>query len=86
MGAAAVLLFHVPDQAKALSEIRRVLRPGGHLYAATGGAANLRELAAFKPDRDNGFGRESRFGLENGVICLRGASRMSNCTDTMTPW
>jgi hypothetical protein len=45
--AAAALLFLVPDQAKSLSEIRRVLR---HLHAATAGAANLRELAALSSD------------------------------------
>src|SRR5439155_6255128 len=31
------MLYHVPDRAKALNEIRRVLRPGGRLYAATNG-------------------------------------------------
>jgi SAM-dependent methyltransferase len=38
------MLYHVPDRARALSEIRRVLRPGGHFYATTVGQAHLHEL------------------------------------------
>src|SRR5579863_101034 len=38
------MLYHVPDRAKALSEIRRVLKPGGHLYAATNGKNHMHEL------------------------------------------
>lgn len=38
------MLYHVPDRPRALSEIRRVLRPGGRLYAATGGRDQFREL------------------------------------------
>jgi ubiquinone/menaquinone biosynthesis C-methylase UbiE len=29
------MLYHVPDRSRALSEIRRVLKPGGYFYAAT---------------------------------------------------
>lgn len=38
------MLYHVPDRAKALAEIRRVLRSGGRFYAATNGQKHLREL------------------------------------------
>ena len=38
------MLYHVPDRTKALSEIRRVLRPGGRFYASTIGQSHLREL------------------------------------------
>jgi SAM-dependent methyltransferase len=38
------MLYHVPDRARALAEIRRVLRPHGHFYATTVGQAHLREL------------------------------------------
>jgi ubiquinone/menaquinone biosynthesis C-methylase UbiE len=38
------MLYHVPDREKAYSEIHRVLRPGGRLYAATAGRNHLRQL------------------------------------------
>ena len=38
------MLYHVPDKAKALTEIRRVLKPGGRFYAATNGLDHMREL------------------------------------------
>jgi SAM-dependent methyltransferase len=38
------MLYHVPDRERAYAEFRRVLRPGGKLYAATNGTRHLREL------------------------------------------
>jgi SAM-dependent methyltransferase len=38
------MLYHVPDRAKAFSEIRRVLKPEGRFFAATNGPAHMREL------------------------------------------
>lgn len=40
------MFYHVPDRPRALAEIRRVLRPGGRIYAATGGRDQFRELIA----------------------------------------
>lgn len=40
------MLYHVADLDRALSEIRRVLRPGGRLYASTVGRDHLTELDA----------------------------------------
>lgn len=38
------MLYHVADQAKAVSEFYRVLRPGGVLLITTNGMDNMREL------------------------------------------
>jgi ubiquinone/menaquinone biosynthesis C-methylase UbiE len=38
------MLYHVPDGAKALAEIHRVLKPGGVFYAATNGRDNMHKL------------------------------------------
>ncbi len=43
------MLYHVPDRARAFGEIRRVLRRGGHFFAATNGQAHMRELEDFVP-------------------------------------
>jgi len=66
------MLYHVPDRERALAELRRVLRPGGRLFAATNGQNHLRgmtELVApfvsiAAPDRSN---YERGFSLENGA-------------------
>jgi SAM-dependent methyltransferase len=38
------MLYHVPDQDAAVREIKRVLRPGGYLLAATNSGRNMPEL------------------------------------------
>jgi len=38
------MLYHVPDRPKAIAEIKRVLKPGGHLIAATAGDQHMREM------------------------------------------
>jgi SAM-dependent methyltransferase len=64
------MLYHVPDRSRALSEMRRVLRHGGRLYAATNGRAHMGELWAWvrRVAPDVGLSRdESRaFTLDNG--------------------
>ena len=65
------MLYHVPDRAKALGEIRRVLKPGGHFLASTFGDTDMRALEDWirrvKPDYQRpAFG----FILENGAAQL----------------
>lgn len=64
---AAWMLYHVPDLDRALSELARVLRPGGRLVAVTHGRDNARELA----DLLGGERPEYSFSAENGEDELR---------------
>ncbi len=66
------MLYHVPDRRQALAEIRRVLRPGGRLYAATNGEEHMQVLfdlaqrvAPDFPFAHMKFNRRA-FTLENG--------------------
>jgi SAM-dependent methyltransferase len=62
------MLYHVPDLDCAIEEIRRVLRPGGKLYAATNGLNHMRELTALLTDLLGVVPdmTAARFNLENG--------------------
>ncbi len=65
------VLYHVPDQAKAMRELRRVARPGGRVVMATNGARNnermyeVARLAASDLGRTDRFPRWSPFRLED---------------------
>lgn len=68
------MLYHVPDRPKALAEIRRVLKPGGHLVAATVGEAHLQELSGWlrSIDQDYEISRPtSAFNLGSGAAQLK---------------
>ena len=38
------MLYHVPDRTKAIEEVRRVLKPGGHLIATTVGGNHMKQM------------------------------------------
>lgn len=69
------MLYHVPDLARALSEIRRVLQPEGSLYATTVGLNHMAELR--NVPRKLGIGTLdsseqtiAQFNLDNGAGVL----------------
>lgn len=72
------MIYHLPDMAAGIQAFRRVLKPGGTLFAATNGAAHMAELddllhqmaldeglVTFLPKRSG-----LRFRLENGADLL----------------
>ncbi|MBN1045239.1 methyltransferase domain-containing protein [Clostridium botulinum] len=70
------MLYFVTDIEKALSEIRRVLKPNGIFYVTTNSCNSMIELnklaEKFDPNLDiNNNGLSSRFDLENGEKMLK---------------
>lgn len=67
------MLYHVPDRPKAISEIRRVLRTGGHLMATTVGEGHLKQLDEWVrrfTHQDYDSFAVDLFTLENGMSQL----------------
>lgn len=72
------MLYHVPDRAKAIAEMRRVLKPDGVVFTATNGATHMQELHALMERFDyqrgdwlQGFMNDAGYQLENGAVQLR---------------
>jgi len=63
------MLYHVADRARAFSEIRRALKPGGRFFASTVGEYHLREISELimRFDADMAlWAATDPFTLENG--------------------
>lgn len=72
------MLYHVSDRPRAFAEIRRVLKPGGVLYAATNGERHMLELwQLLEPYIPDCYARAlavaGGFLLENGTAQLAAA-------------
>jgi SAM-dependent methyltransferase len=70
------MLYHVPEIGDCLRELRRILRPGGRLYAATNGPRHLQEIARLvsiakseaRSETVQAFrGSVARFDLDTGL-------------------
>ena len=73
------VLQHVPKLERAVAEVRRVLKAGGHFYATTNGPSHLTEVQDFIKDiaqespldlRD-AMGFDKHFGLADGPLMLK---------------
>lgn len=74
------MLYHVPDLPQALSEIQRVLKPGGLLFAMTNGENHLVELEQLV-DRFN-----DKVGEGFGLMGVRFAFTLQNGTEHLQPY
>jgi len=68
------MLYHVPDKPKAITEIKRVLKTGGHFFATTVGDKHLKEITNWfrqihKIEVWESF--SNLFTLENGLNQLK---------------
>jgi ubiquinone/menaquinone biosynthesis C-methylase UbiE len=70
------MLYHVTDRARALREIRRVLAPGGKLFAGTNSESHLvpmKDLIEEFLGEAAPFDGHMPFSMENGAAAIAGA-------------
>jgi SAM-dependent methyltransferase len=68
------MLYHVPNLAKGLAEVRRVLKPNGRFYTATNGIDHMKEIKEltiqFLPESTEVEWPQLSFRLDNGRSLL----------------
>lgn len=68
------MLYHVPDLAKGLTEVRRVLKPNGRFFAATNGPDHMKEIKKLAtqivPESTDVEWPQLTFRMENGRSLL----------------
>lgn len=74
------MLYHVPNRSRAVEEVRRVLGPGGVLYAATVGRRHLVELQELV-QRFDATVEAWRGGATAGFVLENGAGQLRPCFD-----
>lgn len=71
---ANMMMYHVPDQEKAIREVRRVLKKGGRFYCATFGEHNFNDtLFGWLSDEGEPCHANHNFTLQNGKEKLAAA-------------
>jgi ubiquinone/menaquinone biosynthesis C-methylase UbiE len=79
------MLYHMPDRNRALSEARRVLRPGGRFFAATNGTGHMAELDALIDQAAGGVGaRQSQMAIVSAFSLDNGAEQLSGWFEQVT--
>lgn len=76
------MLYHVPDLPKALHEIRRVLKPGGKLFAATNGREHMVALSELAGRFDEKLHIKRNMVIDNFQL-ENGAAKLSEVFDTV---
>jgi ubiquinone/menaquinone biosynthesis C-methylase UbiE len=78
------MLYHVPDRPRAIAELARVLTPDGHLFAATNGENNMRELTELiAPYLPTSASDEFPYPLR-GFTLQNGAEQLAPCFSDIT--
>lgn len=78
------MLYHVPNRDRAFSEISRVLKRGGILYAATNGAGHMRETGRLKQILDPGHPVDAATKEPLGFDLGNGAGQLSRWFSEVT--